>query len=241
MRTFLIFDLGETLVDFNLTGLWRESLKKDVIPLMYSKLQEIDIGIPNLTSFEAFAEEVYASIARGGLPISLQDRIISYLQILKFPFENTIIQSQLDAFNEVFSIKAKLYDDAISVLEKICNTNYILGLFSNTPWQSPGYMSEKLMKRLDIRKYFTTVQFSGDHCIRKPNPQSMEIVRAALSCNKNQMVYIGNAEVDIKTGANFGIPTIWVKRNGDKLTDKCPPPTYAINKLSDIRSLLPIE
>ena len=127
------------------------------------------------------------------------------------------------------------------VLKKLIETGYTLGLWSNTPWQSPGYMSEDLMNKMQIRHYFSTVQFSGDHENRKPNPETMEIIRNILACKKEQMIYIGNAEVDIQTGINYGIPTIWINRNDEKITKNGPIPNLSIKNLTSILDFLPFE
>ncbi|WP_371805628.1 HAD family hydrolase [Candidatus Lokiarchaeum ossiferum] len=241
MRKFLVFDLGETLIDFNMTGVWREQMRLEVIPKMFTNLKSFHSTITNFPQYSTFLDTAYASIARGGYPVSMINRIKNALTTLKIPFSQKIINSLLQPFDQVFATKAKIYPQVKSTLEELKNLGYILGLWSNTPWQSPGYMSERVMNRFNIREYFSAVHFSGDYEIRKPNAKALEIVQKSSQFKKDDMIYIGNAEVDIQTGCNFGIPTVWIKRNGDILSEKCPRPTYELNSISEIGSILPIQ
>ena len=55
------------------------------------------------------------------------------------------------------------------------------------------------------------------------------------------MIYIGNAEVDIKTSSNFGIPVIWVNREQKELSKDCPTPEFIIKDLEGLFDLIPIN
>ena len=241
MRKFLFFDLGETLVDFNMTSLWRDQMRMEIIPMMYTNLEQHFKSYLDLPSRTTFTEAAYASIVKSGHPMSMKKRITEYLTTFQIPRTEEILQSQLDPFALLFAKKAKLYPGVKEILEELKNQEYTLGLWSNTPWQSPGYMSEQVMLRFDIRKYFSSVHFSGDYEIRKPAARALEIVQQASTFQKHDMIYIGNAEVDIKTGTNFGIPTVWIKENGDILSEDCPAPTYELNSIRELPSILPIK
>ena len=97
------------------------------------------------------------------------------------------------------------------------------------------------MKHFKIRKYFSFALFSGDHGVRKPDPLTFDIVLKKAQLDKFQMIYIGNAEVDIKTGSNYGIPTIWVNREQNELSKACPTPEFIIKDLEGIFDLIPIN
>lgn len=240
MRKFLVFDLGETLIDFNMTGLWRDQMRLEVIPKMYSNLEAFQSEISVFPDYSTFLDTAYGSIVKSGHPMSMIRRVKNYLSTFQIPLSDEIIESQLTPFDQVFSTKAKIYPHVKSLLKTLKNLGYILGLWSNTPWQSPGYMSERVMNKFNIRDFFSVVHFSGDYEVRKPEARALEIVQESSKFKKEDMIYIGNAEVDIQTGTNYGIPTVWIKKNGDVLSEKCPAPTYELNSISELLSILPI-
>lgn len=63
MRKFVVFDLGETLIDYHLNGLWYESLKNEVIPLMYQSLTESNQNLLKKISFSEFEKIAYICIS----------------------------------------------------------------------------------------------------------------------------------------------------------------------------------
>jgi putative hydrolase of the HAD superfamily len=168
-------------------------------------------------------------------------RLSLILEYYKIPMRSDLINLQLNDFYHNLISDAFLYPETIKVLEKLKEKGLVLGLWSNTPWESPGFLMERIMKHFKIRKYFTFVLFSGDHGVRKPDPLTFDIVLKKAQLDKSQMIYIGNAEVDIKTGSNFGIPTIWVNREQKKLSKDCPTPEYIIDDLEGLFDLIPIN
>ena len=242
MRNFLVFDLGETLIDFNLEGEWYKNLKEEVIPLMYKNLTNSqELYSSDLKKLEQFHEIAYNSIAIPHYHVSMLKRIQEYFKILKIPLKKSLIETQIDAFNKILKQKTTLYEDVEDILSDLHSSKYEIALWSNTPWQCPGYIIEQLMTDYDIRKYFDYVFFSGDYEIQKPDPKYMEIVIKGAKQQKKNMIYIGNSEVDIITGYNFGIPIIWINRNNQKLSKDCPKPKFTINSLEEISSILPFS
>ena len=245
MRTFIGFDMGETLVDFNLAGEWYNSLKSEVIPRMFKKLGEFSNGklIKDISLVE-FTEIVYPTIAKHKLTeknIPMTERIIEYLNLIGVPPTIEYINSQLDAFYEIIETKVELYPDVLSTLSELKKQNYKLGLFSDTPWQCPGKLMERLLKKNNIRKFFSFTLYSGDIKMRKPNPIVFETLVEMASETKDNMVYIGDRDRDIIACHNFGIPSIHINRDGKILDEDCPKPHYTIKKLGELLDIFPIH
>lgn len=244
MRDYLVFDLGETLIDFNQQGKWHENLLKEVIPDMFSNLQNFsDNYIQNVVQnlqLESFSRLVYENIAlKAQKHIAMTTRIKKYLQFFGFPITPAITACQISAFHTNLMKYAYLYEDVLPTLEYLKRQGYYLGLWSNTPWQSPGTIFHQIMKDFNIHHYFDYLFFSGDYEIQKPDPQTLQIVSTTSKIPKEQMVYIGNSEVDILTGERYGIPTVWINREGRKLNSDSPLPTLEIAKMGDLPSYLP--
>ncbi len=249
MRKFFVFDLGETLIDFKLKGLWHKNLKNEVIPLMFENLKQFKLMIPIFPLYSDFLATAFEVITlpnvlirdKKGRSKSMEKRIMALFNRLNIPIISKLIRSQFQAFHDILLKNLEIYDDVHYVLRKLYEKKYSLGLWSNTPWQSPGWIFESIMKANNILSYFSSIHFSGDYEIQKPRPETLEIVLNSTKFTKEDMIYIGNSEVDIQVGANFRIPTIWVKQNGDLLSEKCPQPTYSVNKLCEILDLLPLN
>ncbi|MHA1675397.1 MAG: HAD family hydrolase [Promethearchaeota archaeon] len=244
MRDFFVFDLGETLIDFNQQGIWHQNLQNEVIPRMYATLQ----AIPSLNSqlknlnFDHFSQVVYSKIAlKEEKHRSMVSRVEKYLQIFDIPLETSTIRSQLEVFHQNLAENATIYPDVPQSLEKLKRNGYTIAMWSNTPWQSPGWIFHDILRSFHMYHYFTDLYFSGDYEIQKPDPRTLQIVARNSGQKKENMVYIGNAEVDIITGTDFGISTVWINREGRALAPDCPQPSLEITRLDELIDFLPLE
>ncbi|QEE17614.1 HAD family hydrolase [Promethearchaeum syntrophicum] len=241
MRDFFCFDLGETLINFNKPNKkWHSSLIGEVLPDMFMTLNKISQGFKDICTVEEFSTIGYKIISTNR-KLSMIKRLSLILDNYNIPIKMDLINLLLADFYHNLISTATLYPESIKILKKLQNKGYVLGLWSNTPWESPGFMFEKIMKHFEIRRYFSVVLFSGDYGIRKPDPLTFDLVLKKAQVDKSRMIYIGNAEVDIKTGSNFGIPTIWVNRDQKKLSENVPTPEFIIKDLEGIFDLLPIS
>ena len=241
MRDFFCFDLGETLINFNKTSKkWHSSLLDEVLPDMFIILRKNYNSFKDICTVKEFSKFGYEIISKNR-KLSMIKRLSLILDHYNIPPQTDLINLLLNDFYYNLISDAFLYPETITVLKKIQEKGFVLGLWSNTPWQSPGFLMERIMEHFKIRKYFSFVLFSGDHGIRKPDPLTFDIVLKKAQLDKSQMIYIGNAEVDIKTGSNFGIPVIWVNREQNKLSKDCPTPEFIIKDLEGLFDLIPIN
>ncbi len=241
MKNFFCFDLGETLINFNKPNKkWHSSLIGEVLPDMFNTLRKYYQSFKDICTVKEFSNIGYKIISESH-KLSMIKRLSLILDYYKIPTEDDLINLLLNDFYHNLISDAFLYPETIKVLEKLNEKGFVLGLWSNTPWQSPGFLIERIMEHFKIRKYFSIVLFSGDHGIRKPDPITFDLVLKKGQLDKSQMIYIGNSEVDIKTGSSFGIPTIWVNREHKKLSKYCPTPEFIINDLEGLFDLIPIN
>ena len=241
MRDFFCFDLGETLINFNKPDKkWHSSLIDEVLPEMFTTLRRKYHDFNDICTVEDFSTIGYKKISENR-ELSMIKRLSLILENYNIPTQMDLINLLLDDFYHNLISTASLYPETIKVLEKIQKKGFVLALWSNTPWESPGFLIERIMKHFKIRKFFSFVLFSGDYGIRKPNPLTFDLVLKKAQLDKSRMIYIGNSEVDIKTGSNFGIPTIWVNREQNKLSKNCPTPDFIIKDLEGLFDLIPIN
>ncbi len=241
MRDFFCFDLGETLINFNKPKRkWYTSLIGEVLPNMYTTLRKNYQDFKDICTVKDFSNIGYKIISENR-KLSMIKRLLLILEHYNIPTQSDLINLLLNDFYKNLISDAFLYPETIKVLKNLQEKGIVLGLWSNTPWESPGFLMEKIMVHFKIRKYFSFVLFSGDHGIRKPDPLTFDLVLKKALLEKSQMVYIGNAEVDIKTGSNFGIPTLWVNREQKVLSKDCPTPEFIIEDLEGLFDLIPIN
>jgi len=207
---------------------------------MWSTLRKNHQNFKEICKVEEFSNIGYKIITENR-KLSMIERLSLILEYYEIPIEEDLINLLLNDFYHNLISDAFLYPETMKVLEKLKEKGFVLGLWSNTPWQSPGFLIERIMEHFKIRKYFSFVLFSGDYGIRKPDPTIFDLVLKKAQLDKSQMIYIGNAEVDIKTGSNFGIPTIWVNREQKDLSKNCPTPEFIIEDLEGLFDLIPIN
>lgn len=86
-------------------------------------------------------------------------RIKNYLLKLSLSPEPRIINSQLDVFQRNLDKYISIYRDVHKTLNLLQKQKYILGLWSNTPWQSPGRITLSLMQKYHLTQYFDYIFF----------------------------------------------------------------------------------
>jgi FMN phosphatase YigB (HAD superfamily) len=245
MRRFLVFDLGETLLNFRKQHRWYDSLKNDAIPLMYNALSAK--SSPNtflLPAYTDFEQVVYAVIAKQNpqeKSMSMMRRIQEYFKVLKLPMQSHLLQAQMDAFFATFIPDAQLYEDTLDVLTDLQHQQYQLGLLSNTPWQCPGSLMDRLLQHFQILRYFSTRIYSGDWEISKPDPRTLQIVMEKANEKRENMIYIGNNSQDVEVAHRFGIPSVWINRLKENPTDFLFSPSFEIHSLKELLGLIPFE
>lgn len=248
-RNFIAFDLGETLVNFNLKNQWRNSLRTEVIPRMYDALNQ---GFQLLDNFkitkEDFTDIAYSKIALrpkseklAAMSKRIAEILIEFRIMDSDHWDTDLINSQMNIFYDITISRVSLYPDVKPTLKALKDNNYVIGLFSDTPWQSPGRFMDDLLKRMGINQYIDYALYSGDLEKRKPDPFVFQMLIEKAKTSKNQMIYIGDREPDIMGAFHFGIPSVLINRIGKVLKKSCPPPTYEITDLTQLLDILPIE
>jgi len=80
------------------------------------------------------------------------------------------------------------------------------------PWgivtNKPGYLTEPLLDKLGLRKRSACVVSGDTTARRKPHPDPLLHACEVLKQSPKRVVYIGDAERDIKAGNSAGMPTL---------------------------------
>jgi len=120
------------------------------------------------------------------------------------------IQEAIDIYKGVFdkfcTYHVTAYQGVENVLLKLKEEGYILGVLSNKPHPQ----TIKVVKEVFGEDIFDVVYGQREGMRRKPNPEGLEKLLHEIGGEKNNCIYIGDSEVDVKTGKNAGVKTIAV-------------------------------
>jgi FMN phosphatase YigB (HAD superfamily) len=246
MRTVIIFDVGETLIDFQKNGLWYESLKQEVLPRMYTEIRSSfspNASNPfdqvSLSEFCNVGFEIIAKQNPAEKILSMEKRLRELLLFFHFPISESILFQLFSVFYSTIESDIVIYPEIIDCLQKLQAAQYHIGLYSDTPWQAPGFLIDQILAKLTLLPYFEFKIYSGDWEIRKPEPDAMEIILKITKFKKSDCIYIGNSDRDIDFAFNVGIPAIWVQRDSNEKLNTLNKPTYTISSLNQLFEILP--
>ena len=171
-----------------------------------------------LTLPRATFDEVCIKIIERDIPITREDgltiferRVSHVCKHLGLEVTTGDIKSTVVSLLEVWNKYALLDPDGHPLLEKLAQ-NYRLGVVSN--FDHPPYI-RRILRELDLNKYFSTVVISGDHDFKKPDPRIFHLALAELDIEPDDAVYIGDSEEDITGSRGAGLEPVLIQRNID--------------------------
>jgi HAD superfamily hydrolase (TIGR01662 family) len=115
-----------------------------------------------------------------------------------------------------FSYEERLwraYPDACATLQRLSEAGYLLGLVSNA---SDDGLIQRLVDRLDFRRWLRPVLSSAGVGIRKPNPKILQMVLSQWGLPPQQAVMVGDRlEFDILGARLAGMRSVLVSKGED--------------------------
>ncbi len=102
-----------------------------------------------------------------------------------------------------------LYDDTLKVLKTLSKTKH-LSIVTNKDRKCV----EQIMHFHNIgRELFEIILCCDDVNLRKPHPEALIKCMNAISCKKNECVYVGDSITDVQFANNAGIECYRINRN----------------------------
>ena len=109
-----------------------------------------------------------------------------------------------EIYKENYDRKTCPYNGMRELLEKLQYEGYKLAVNSNK--------SDIFVKSLISKNYpeivFTDVMGAVEGIAHKPDPQGPEIIIKEMGLNKEEVLYVGDSDIDIKTAKNTGLKSI---------------------------------
>jgi phosphoglycolate phosphatase len=137
-------------------------------------------------------------------------------------------------FNDYYTVHqmdaTKPYPNIVATLKSFKENGYLLAVNSNKPNDRVQSLCELFFPNI-----FDVI--SGDDFIHpnKPSKARMEIILKQLNLNNNEVIYVGDTEIDYEAGKNALVPTVlvtWGFRSYEKL--KSLNNEYLISNITDL-------
>lgn len=238
----IVFDLYETLIhepDYS----W-DRVYNYLITNVFSKNV-------SLAELKEYCWDVWAPKykQRGTNEIDIEDEIRDLVNMYGIKDDLTLSEITQKCLYEVG--RCHLFDDTITVLEKLKELKFEIHLLSNCIYHKKQMVN--LLDKLGITKYFQSIHFSSDYKVRKPSSKFFEVVindvkKRIPHINIKDIIFSGdNFEADIYGSYNSGMTPIYINRKNDDnkiLEEKFDVPNdgyYIVNNLTELLNLIQLK
>ena len=135
---------------------------------------------------------------------------------------HTRIEEAMEIYKRIFDVnctyKVKPYEGIMELLKDLKERNIFTAVLSN----KPHGQTVKVVKEVIGDEWIDWAQGQQEHIARKPDPEAVYTILERFGVRKEETLYIGDSEVDIKTGHAAGVTTIgvtWGFRNREELLE----------------------
>ncbi len=135
-------------------------------------------------------------------------------------------------FKDYLFKKAKLFSNTRKVLE-VLSKDYLLFILSNNEKK----VLEEILEKYGIKKYFKKALSREDVKKYKPNPEGINKLIKEFKLKKEEIIYVGDTEIDVITGNKARIKTIIIGKREINLKGL---KFYRIKSISELSRVLRI-
>lgn len=158
-------------------------------------------------------ECVNYALTKVGLPTAPDDQIkktigLTIPQIVVYLGGNEHADKAEDFMNhfinkadEVMTPMARMFEYVPGVLHKLRDDGCMLGIVS-TKFQ---YRIRQILQREALEDLFDIIVGGEDVTAHKPDPEGLFKVMTEVSLNRDEMIFVGDSEVDAKAAGNAGV------------------------------------
>ena len=203
----VIFDLGSTLIDYP-SSIW-EKLSAECTVAARQSLIDRGVELPPEDQFAAAFEEAKNGFRRIAAETRVEWTIPQAAEKLfgklGLPSGDDLSGSFFEAYYKVVREHISVYDDTVTVLEKIKESIGRIGLISNTIFPEWAHRDE--LKQFGIEEFLDFTIFSSTFGLRKPHPDIFYKGANLAGYAPEECVYIGDRYIEDITGPNgIGMP-----------------------------------
>ncbi|MFH1891900.1 MAG: HAD-IA family hydrolase [Candidatus Zixiibacteriota bacterium] len=103
--------------------------------------------------------------------------------------------------DEVMTPMARMFESVPTVMRNLRDDGYLLGIVS-TKFR---YRIQEILQRESLLDCFDIIVGGEDVTAHKPDPEGLRKVMSDLSLNRDELIFVGDSEVDAKAAGNAGV------------------------------------
>lgn len=129
---------------------------------------------------------------------------------------NAVLTDFNEFYSKHYANKTKAYNGIMELLKALCEKKIKIAVLSN----KPDNFVKIIVKTLFPSINFASVQGKIEGLPKKPDPSALNTIIENLKADKNEVLYIGDSNVDIFTGHNAGVKAcgaVWGFRGREEL------------------------
>jgi HAD superfamily hydrolase (TIGR01549 family) len=239
----VLFDQGNTLLEYSYQGRWREfRLRRlaELHPLV------CDLTGPVELSPQDFAARIAEVMSRGSQDIDqgeqswhFRDRLRAGLAAVGLRADDDALERLTDAYYEPIRACTRPYPETREALDRLRALGVPMVIITNAPWDTPARLVRGDLERWGMAGYFDAFICSGELPWRKPNPRFMLAAAKALGMAVEECLVVGDTlEVDIAGAQAAGMRSVWVNRDGADRPAEAPEPTWMVRELTEVAEIV---
>ena len=209
----ILFDLGDTIIDFGLGRREVEVLFRQGARLSYEHLRSIQV--PGLPAYERYFNVHYRIMRRAYLWSKLSRRDFSYQLVLTraaFKLGMSLPPEELHTLAAIWYKPVHLLattDPGVQpMLQQLKSSGTKLAIVSNT--LVPAHCLDHHLEQEGLLEFFPIRIYSSDVRYRKPHPRIFQMALELVGVPANRALFIGDLlKTDIAGAKNAGMRTIW--------------------------------
>lgn len=210
----IIFDLDGTLLD----------TLEDIADSANEALVASGFDPHPLDEYRFFVGNGVENLVKMMLPKDTQQQVI-----------DRVIAGFQQAYHRNYANKCQPYAGIMSLIDELTHRGYKMGVCSNKPDASTQVMVDLYFKNVD----FVAVTGERKDLPRKPNAAMVHYILQKMNLSKDECLFIGDSDVDVKTANNAGLKSVgveWGFRPIQELIDVNV--TYTVSHPQEILKLL---
>ncbi len=117
-----------------------------------------------------------------------------------------VLELYKKAYTRNYMNKSRPYKGITELLEELARRQVPVGINTNKGQEYSLGLVEKLFPEIN----FVKIVGQTEEIPRKPDPKGAGLVLKAMGLEKEEVIYVGDSNVDMETGRNLGLKTVGV-------------------------------
>ena len=205
----IVFDIGQTLVEYNKPLNWSK---------LYRPAFESIADKCGYTFSDSHYEHAGRVLTQYNTRVNPRDYEVTSDQIFReilsgmdIPMKD--IEKVKLHFYSYFRQGASLYPEVEETLKKLSDKGVLVGTLSDVAYGMDNIFALEDIK--EIIKYIDYPFTSNDVGYRKPRAEGLKLLAAKMQIDMNEMAFVGDEEKDIMCAANAGVYSVLINRSSE--------------------------